>query len=44
MEITFIADTHGLHNRLKLNARSVLIHAGDITEYGSEEEVSEFLV
>ena len=44
MEITFIAVTHGLHDRLKLNAGTVLIHAGDITEFGSEEEVSEFLV
>lgn len=44
MELTFIADTHGLHERLKLNKGTVLIHAGDITEYGSEEEVKEFLV
>jgi Icc-related predicted phosphoesterase len=43
MDITFIADTHGLHDRLKLNAGTVLIHAGDITEYGSEDEAAEFL-
>jgi len=43
MDITFIADTHGLHDRLKLHEGSVLMHAGDITEYGTEEEVSEFL-
>ena len=43
MDITFIADTHGLHDRLKLNAGTFLIHAGDITEYGTEEEVAEFL-
>ena len=43
MDITFIADTHGLHDRLKLSAGTVLIHAGDITEYGSEDEVAEFL-
>jgi predicted phosphodiesterase len=43
MDITFISDTHGLHARLKLNQGTVLIHAGDITEYGSEDEVSDFL-
>lgn len=43
MDITFIADTHGLHDRLKLNSGTILIHAGDITEYGTEEEVSDFL-
>jgi predicted phosphohydrolase len=32
-----------LHDRIKLNAGTVLIHAGDVTEYGSEEEVVDFL-
>ena len=43
MDITFISDTHGLHNRLNLNEGTLLIHSGDITEYGTEEEVNEFL-
>ncbi len=43
MDITFISDTHGLHDRLKLNPGTVLVHAGDITEYGTEEEGVEFL-
>ena len=43
MEITFISDTHGLHDRIKLNPGTVLVHAGDITEYGTEEEGVEFL-
>jgi len=43
MDITFISDTHGLHDQLKLNAGTVLVHAGDITEYGTEEEGIEFL-
>ena len=43
MDITFISDTHGLHDRLKLKAGTVLVHAGDITEYGTEEEGIEFL-
>ncbi|MEO5995496.1 MAG: metallophosphatase domain-containing protein [Chitinophagaceae bacterium] len=43
MDITFISDTHGLHDSLKLQRGTVLIHAGDITEYGTEEEVKDFL-
>lgn len=43
MEITFISDTHGLHDELKLTQGDVVIHAGDITEYGTEEEVEDFL-
>jgi len=43
MKITFISDTHGLHDRLKLIPGTVLVHAGDITEYGTEEEVVDFL-
>lgn len=43
MDITFISDTHGLHDRLKLNLGTILIHAGDVTEYSSEDEVADFL-
>jgi len=43
MDITFISDTHGLHGQLKLNPGTVLIHTGDVTEYGSEDEVADFL-
>lgn len=43
MQITIIADTHGLHHNLKLAAGETLIHAGDITEYGTEEEVIDFI-
>ena len=43
MNITLISDTHGLHEELKLSAGQILIHAGDITEYGTEEEVIDFL-
>ena len=43
MDITFISDTHGQHDRLKLKAGTVLVHAGDITEYGTDEESVEFL-
>lgn len=43
MDITFIADTHGLHQELKLKPGTILIHAGDITEFGTKEEVADFL-
>ena len=43
MEITFISDTHGLHEKLNLSQGTILIHAGDITEYGTEDEVLDFV-
>ena len=53
MQITVISDTHGLHERIKsLNkpfinevdgVGKMIIHAGDITEDGSEAEVWDFL-
>ena len=43
MNITYVSDTHGLHDRLMLTGGMVLIHAGDITQYGTEEEVGDFL-
>lgn len=43
MEITIISDTHGLHEELSLKKGDLLIHAGDITEYGTKEETSDFL-
>lgn len=43
MDITFISDTHGLHHRVKLNGGTILIHSGDLTEFGTEEEFADFL-
>ena len=43
MNLTIIADTHGLHDEIKLKPGTMLIHAGDITEYGTEDEVVDFL-
>ena len=43
MDLTIIADTHGLHDEIKLSPGTMLIHAGDITEFGIEEEVIDFL-
>lgn len=43
MDLTIIADTHGLHDEIKLSPGTMLIHAGEITEFGTEEEVIDFL-
>lgn len=43
MHFTLISDTHGLHDQLTLQGGDVLIHAGDVTSRGTEEEVLRFL-
>lgn len=43
MTITFISDTHGKHDQLKLTGGDMLIHAGDISSMGTVEEVTDFL-
>ena len=43
LDLTIIADTHGLQEEIKLQKGTILIHTGDITEYGTEEEVIDFL-
>lgn len=44
MIISFISDTHsGRHHNLKLPGGDVLIHAGDISNYGEYSEVNNFL-
>lgn len=39
MKIVCIADTHGYHERLRIPGGDVLIHAGDLTEFGQTYEV-----
>ena len=43
MNIVLISDTHGIHHDLKLKQGEILIHTGDITEYGTDDEVIDFL-
>ena len=44
MKILHLSDTHGLHHRLKdMPAADVLVHTGDFTNNGTEEEVLDFL-
>jgi Icc-related predicted phosphoesterase len=43
MKFVAISDTHGLHRHVKLPKGDVLLHAGDITHRGKEDEVLDFL-
>ena len=44
MKILHISDTHGKHQILKdLPNADVIVHTGDITEEGTEEEVKDFI-
>jgi len=47
VKILFISDTHtqhdGLFNKFKMPEADIIVHAGDITGYGSENSVRKFL-
>lgn len=43
MRIIAISDTHGLHEALNLPKGDLIIHAGDISDHGTKEEVIDFL-
>ncbi len=43
MKIIVISDTHGQHQGLKLPDGDMIIHAGDISSRGREEQVLDFL-
>lgn len=42
MKIILISDTHGAHNMLRIPEGDILIHAGDFTGMGKEEEIRSF--
>ena len=42
VKIVIISDTHGLHDLLTIPDGDILIHCGDMTEYGLIEEIEEF--
>jgi Icc-related predicted phosphoesterase len=42
MRLVIISDTHGSHRNIKLPAGDILIHAGDFTRHGSDDDVAEF--
>lgn len=44
MKILHLSDTHGLHYKLKkLPPADVIVHSGDFTETGSEEQAIDFM-
>jgi len=43
MEITFISDTHNLHDKLDLAGGEVLVHCGDVTTWGRKKEFDKFI-
>ncbi|TDN95580.1 Icc-related predicted phosphoesterase [Salegentibacter sp. 24] len=43
MKLVCISDTHNKHSQIPIPTGDVLIHAGDITEGGTEREVLDFL-
>ncbi len=43
MKIVFISDTHGEHSHLDLPEGEMIIHAGDVSSRGTEDEVRNFL-
>ena len=43
MRIVCISDTHGAHHGLHLPPGDMLLHAGDVSSRGTEEQVADFL-
>ena len=43
MKFVAIADTHGKHKDLTIPSGDMLIHAGDISMKGDEDEIIDFL-
>ena len=43
LHLTLISDTHNQHDQLTLQGGDLLIHAGDLSGRGSEQEVRQFL-
>ena len=43
MKVIAISDTHGYHDQLSLSSGDMLIHAGDVSSQGSEQEIKDFL-
>lgn len=44
MTIAFLSDTHGKHREMKnMPQADMLIHAGDLSWNGTEEEIADFI-
>jgi Icc-related predicted phosphoesterase len=42
MKLVFISDTHGQHNKFKIPDGDFIIHCGDVSSVGREEEIISF--
>jgi Icc-related predicted phosphoesterase len=42
MRIVCVSDTHGRHHKTVIPGGDLLVHAGDITRHGKQEEVEDF--
>mmetsp|Transcript_11338 Transcript_11338/g.38645 ORF Transcript_11338/g.38645 Transcript_11338/m.38645 type:complete len:269 (+) Transcript_11338:47-853(+) len=42
LRLVLVSDTHGLHRQLAVPPGDVLVHAGDFTRYGREEDAQDF--
>jgi Icc-related predicted phosphoesterase len=42
MKIVCISDTHGLHRQVDVPEGDILLHAGDVSKRGKEQEIKEF--
>ena len=42
-KICCLSDTEGAHHELRLGTGDLLIHCGDVTAFGMEEELEDFL-
>jgi len=43
LKAIFISDTHGKHERLELPEGDIILHAGDVSKRGTEDEIDSFL-
>jgi len=43
MRIICISDTHGKHQDVKLESADMIIHAGDMSEMGTKEQILDFM-
>jgi len=43
VRLVCISDTHGLHDRVRLPAGDLLLHAGDVSNHGRLDQIARFL-
>ena len=42
-ELTFISDTHGAHRNISLEPCDILVHLGDVCNFGDTTEIKDFI-